>query len=250
MDFGIFEFLTIIFGIGTIIAIVLAYKIKRIDCIYITSLLHTATHPNVEILFNGERISNLFSSKILIFNNGTEAIKNTDIPDNSFPAIKLLDNQRIISYRIISSSSEENNSQIEKIDDQQLQFRFDYLNVKDGSLVELLYESNNDDEENLTFRDVVGKIIGGTSPRLIRYSKGLKTGDLVGVTIAVTILTIMGVKVVSNALPIVLSNFFVKELVGLLIGIALISFGVGSFFKIIERYLMQKLPKFAENEFD
>ena len=130
MDIGIFEFLTIIFGIGTIIGIILALKIKRIDCIYFTSLLQTTAHPSVEILFNGEKISNLFSSKILIFNNGTEHIRDVDIPNNKFPTIKLADNQRILSYRLINSSSKTINSQLVKIDDQKLQFKFDYLSSR------------------------------------------------------------------------------------------------------------------------
>lgn len=249
-EFFINNFLTIIFGIVAIIGLFQTFRTKRIDCFYTTSLLLGQSHPDVEIYFKKKRINNLFNSKILVFNSGTEEIRKDDIPDNGYPLITLSENQQIISCNIEEYSTDKINFRIEKKNERQLQVLFDYLNVSDGGSIEILYQADDVGRKSLKLNKIDGEIIGGVKPQLTYIREKMGKFDFILIPAGIISLFLFGIFIIIRIVPITIMNPNFSNFITIIIGILFLAFafvaGIGFINTILKH---RRMPEFAKKTF-
>jgi hypothetical protein len=143
------------------LSIYLFFKAHRFKQVVFTGLfanLQTRNHPEISISFRGNEIDNLSKFLVLCWNGGNEEIRHNDIPSEEPPTIQFSENVRMLSFRLLEASSPGLNFRPEPVDGRTLALRFEYLNPKDGGVIEILYETLNKEAVNV---DVSARIIGG-----------------------------------------------------------------------------------------
>lgn len=133
---------TILFGVLTIVFYIRSRKVKKPRFVYDYATLQTQGHKDVEILFKGEKISNLSISHILYYNNGTKEIRKEDIPLDSYTYIEFNEDVKLLSYDIVATCKNPIGFKIKQEGEKRLYLIFEYLNPGDGAVIEILYDNS------------------------------------------------------------------------------------------------------------
>ncbi len=96
----------------------------------------------VEVTYNGRVVERLTKTTLIFWNNGTAVIDGKDIIASDPITIVFDKNDNILSYKILKCTKNVNNFSIVKYDDHpyQLLLNFDYLDPKDGAVLEILHD--------------------------------------------------------------------------------------------------------------
>ncbi len=150
---------TLIFGL---LSVYLFFKSKRTKSILFISenyVLQTKNHPSLRLSFGDTEISNLSKATIVFFNSGTDAIKKSDVPK----LMVVLDKRvKLLSSNLTVVSSPDNKIAAVACENR-IALDLEFLNPRDGAVMEVLYESQNDADSpgNSPELSFDGTIIGG-----------------------------------------------------------------------------------------
>ena len=99
----------------------------------------------VEVTFKGKPVNRLTKTKLIFWNAGTEVVEGSNIVGSDPVSILFPDGTNILSFKILKRTREVNNFCIKRIQDRNnvLRIDFDYLDPKDGAVVEILHDSEN-----------------------------------------------------------------------------------------------------------
>ena len=160
------------------------------------------------------------------------------MPENNWPSIRVPEATRVLSAAIIERSSDDTKTELERIGESGIQFRFVYLNPGDGIVFELLVDGDLA-PSNL---QISAPVIGGSAPQFADL-QGKLTRDM-----ALSALGDFGIVISTWAL----AGWFVQRstlAVSSQIGYASIfSMGVAIWAlaqTVDRRHLRRRLPAFA-----
>lgn len=159
----------IIGWLGLLLGIVFYYKSKvekRPTFVYQDTLLQSRSYSDITIYFREEKISSLRRLRVLFFNKGRKEIRSEDNPKNTFPTIDLPVGTRIVASNILGTSNSACSLQAKRITDTSLELSFDYLNHKDGGVIEILYDGGEVRKPEIKF---AASIIGACSARSFKF---------------------------------------------------------------------------------
>jgi len=131
--------LTAIFGLASIYFYLRSRRYKQIAIVQKKASIKADSNPSISISVEGKQVRNLNKLLIVVFNAGTLEIRQEDIPNSGFPKVRFID-AILLSHRIVIVSNDKIGFRTESNADDELFFKFDYLNPNDGAVIELLYE--------------------------------------------------------------------------------------------------------------
>lgn len=162
---GIFG--TLLFGILSIVFFLRSRRHKKLVFTFNRTVVQTKAHPQISILYNGVPVENLTRLVVACWNRGSEAIRAADFPRGGKPRVNFHDSTRILSSRVLGSSKD-TEVLIEEGSPNALSFDFEYLNPRDGGVIEVLYEDQGKtSEQPFAFS---AKVIGGQPVAARQYS--------------------------------------------------------------------------------
>lgn len=115
--------------------------------------------PQLEVLYSGNKISNLTISKIAFWNDGNETITNQDIA----PAdpIKILTDDKIEIFEAeILEKIDANNFELIDLDNKSKIISFDFLAHNEGAIFKVIHSGKSSKDIS-----IVGTIIGSNRPK-------------------------------------------------------------------------------------
>lgn len=96
---------------------------------------------NVEILFDGKKIDRLTRTNLIIWNNGNDVLRGSDVAFKD-PLLITFSDGEILSYEINKITTEANNFELVNTENSaSIGFKFDYLNPKDGVNIGIVHTS-------------------------------------------------------------------------------------------------------------
>lgn len=106
---------------------------------------NTNSISNVNILYKGEPIPNLTITNFVIWNSSDKSIRENDIvPKSQLHFFVNNFDAKILDISIIKTNNPSNNTQIIPLGEEFI-FTFDYLNKKNGVVVQVIHTGQNDD---------------------------------------------------------------------------------------------------------
>jgi hypothetical protein len=168
------SFIGVILGfIGVTLAIVFFLKSRRIKRpIYTIRSVHLIRDVSdrvdfLEIKYAGERIPNLTSSKITLWNQGRETIEGSDIAQADPLSIRTAKGLKILEARVLQSVNAANRLDVSKnVDDSGASIRFDFLDYGEGAVIQVLHTGSSSSDLSVT-----GTIKGGGQFRIKHLSQ-------------------------------------------------------------------------------
>jgi hypothetical protein len=99
----------------------------------------------VEVTYKGRKVERLTRTTLILWNNGTEVLDGNSIVENDPLRFEFSEGENILSYKILRRNNDANRLKIERCEGRaaQLSLDFDYLNPKDGAVIEILHDSIN-----------------------------------------------------------------------------------------------------------
>lgn len=234
---------TFIFGLLSIYLYFKSMRSKKPVFAYDHSVLQTRVHPEITILFNEEKIENLSRSHIVFFNNGNQEIRAEDIPSSRFPIIEFNDQTRILSHKLLKSSSGETSLEVKRRSKYSIEISFDYLNPKDGAVIEVLYETAPSTKGIPA--NFIAPIKGASSVVSYKYIRKPSRIDRIFFPLMVSFWFFIGFY--SLGIYFLASQ---QSWILLIVGIATIAIGCGGFWGTIVVPLRRAVPKFAVEFFE
>lgn len=101
---------------------------------------------NIKITCEDKNISTLTITRILIWCDGEKTIYDTDIATQMPLLIKSKGKNDILEAKIILSNNSANNVYLEKIEDNLYKINFEFLDNKDGFIIQIIHTGNNSDD--------------------------------------------------------------------------------------------------------
>jgi hypothetical protein len=111
--------------------------------------------PRMKIFYDDKPIEDLRITKYLFWNSGKEPIRCSDFPDRERLVISAGQGVQILEAAILQSRSESCNCRLKQIDDSSYEIQFDYLDPRDGLVIQLSHTGSS--IRSLT---VHGRIVG------------------------------------------------------------------------------------------
>jgi hypothetical protein len=167
---------SLFFGILSLIFYFKAKSVRLPSFVYDHVLMQTKSHPEITISFRGEKIDNLSRSRILFLNKGKKEIRAQDKPQSGFPKVVFPNGTRILSVSISATSSPDIAFRAEKTTDTTLEIGYDYLNMDDGGIVEVLFDGTASTKSPIEYK---APLIGAEPVRSYRYVAKPNIFDLV-----------------------------------------------------------------------
>jgi len=161
--------------------------------------------PELELKYKGTEIQELVVTKYAIWNSGNMMLHESDIVEEK--SLQIVGDEKtshILDAKIIQCSDEDNKFNIEKSVDGNVKLSFDYVNVKDGIVVQIVHTGEAKDIK------VSCKIKGGKPVRSYNVDKEPKIGRRFGNGIIVGVWT-----------------FFTVLILLMLVLATIVSFGAG-----------------------
>lgn len=150
--------------VGTLAGVVLSIifywrsrRYKRLTLTFTQGKLLSKTHPQVQILFAGNPVENLWRLRAVCWNSGTQEVRRSDIPSERDPQL-VFENARVLS--IAHAGGSDSTEFIETNDDRSVSMKFAYLNPNDCGFFEILYENVG---ANIASFKFLSPVIGGRS---------------------------------------------------------------------------------------
>lgn len=101
----------------------------------------------LSILYDGETIDNLCVSKYSIWNSGNKTLDCSDIVTTKELTISVKEESKILEASILSVTEETNNFTYEKVDEHTIKVTFDYIDKKDGVVIQVIHTGKTEDLE-------------------------------------------------------------------------------------------------------
>lgn len=98
---------------------------------------------DVTVTYKGNEVDRLTKTTLTIWNNGTETLDGSDVVDSEPLLISFKENDKILSYKILKKTKDANAFSLINCEDatNKLRLEFEYLDPKDGVVIELLHDS-------------------------------------------------------------------------------------------------------------
>ncbi|MDP5145320.1 hypothetical protein ORI98_02550 [Shewanella sp. ULN5] len=98
---------------------------------------------DVKVTYKGNEVDRLTKTTLTIWNNGTETLDGSDVVDSDPLLISFKENDKILSYKILKKTKDANAFSLINCEDatNKLRLEFEYLDPKDGVVIELLHDS-------------------------------------------------------------------------------------------------------------
>ena len=97
---------------------------------------------NVKVTCEDKSISTLTITSILMWCDGKETIYDKDIATQMPLIVKVKDGKEILEAKIISCNNQANNITLEKFENNSYKINFEYLDNKDGSIIQVVHTGN------------------------------------------------------------------------------------------------------------
>jgi len=187
--------LAVVFGITTIVLAIKLTKRKKPAWAYATTKLiglGTDAPPELQLVFDGKSVPEVYRTLIIFFNGGNETIRKADVTDSikiRFQGAELLRN----AYPIILSNMQ---TRLEVVSRSNNMFELDfyYLDHNDGAVIEALHTKH----DRITCE---GSIIGAGTPRYVgEFAPNPPEGLRSGVIMFSVILTLIALMLWSRLL--------------------------------------------------
>lgn len=137
--------LSILSVVGFIYAIICQHKNKEKKELSFARKSHMLIQNSKEkfeklsILYDGKTVSNLCVSKYCIWNSGNRTLNRSDVVQTKEITIATIEDNKILEASILSITEETNNFTLEKIDEQTVRVLFDYVDRKDGVVIQVVH---------------------------------------------------------------------------------------------------------------
>ena len=99
----------------------------------------------LDIKYDGNPIADFAVSRILLWNSGNRTIMFDDMVPTKELSIEMKEGESILDYEILFSSEKTNKFSIEKINDNRIIVKFDYIDKNDGVVVQILHTGTQED---------------------------------------------------------------------------------------------------------
>lgn len=99
----------------------------------------------ISISYDGKRVEDLCVSKFTIWNSGNRTLNCSDIVESKELTISTSQNNIILDVEIIVCSEETNKFSVETIDETTIKINFDYVDKKDGTIVQIIHTGTDSD---------------------------------------------------------------------------------------------------------
>lgn len=155
-------FLTVFFGIITIIFYYRSPP-KVIKCVILSNQLINNTQSqfsNLNILYGGKQVKKLSVSKITFWNSSFSTITKEDLIKKAPFSVTVNDGE-ILELSVLGGKDTSNQIGVDFIDDCSAKIYFDYLNHKEGGIIQVIHTGNQK-------IDISQKLMGG---KIIKYTK-------------------------------------------------------------------------------
>ncbi|MEX5393819.1 hypothetical protein ACVH7R_11000 [Acinetobacter baumannii] len=162
--------ITLVISIFAIIlSVFLYFKSKQKYSLnhYVSSTLlinknDTEKPEEVEILFAGKSVDKLYKTLIYIWNSGNLTIRRTDLETIDKLRLSIENNTEVLSIKIIQVTRDVINFSIDnQIDSKNHEIKFDYLDPKDGAVIEVFHTGDLNDLKLKGIVIGIPEIIGG-----------------------------------------------------------------------------------------
>lgn len=160
--------------------------------------------PKLDLLYDGQNIDDLTITKYAIWNSGNEVLNWSDIVIVS-PLRIICNNAKILDVQIIEQSDETNAFKILDKKDNYVKIEFDYVNINDGIVIQILHTGDAADI------DVDCRIKGGRKPR--NFNHNLKKNSKKNKKHKIIAITAMGIDVFMIW---AMSFFLIAEKIGII----------------------------------
>ncbi len=153
--FVILSLLLSIIGLIATIKIAFIQKILQFN-IFNSELINNKkfTLSKIKFLYDETPVEKLTTSKIVFWNNSFRAIKKKNIP-KAAPLTISLKEGKIIEISVLEGNETGNKVSISNTSDTHAIIKFDYLNRKEGGIIQVMHTGNEDSIS------ISGKVIGG-----------------------------------------------------------------------------------------
>jgi hypothetical protein len=152
-------FTTILAVVSIIMAVVFYFNPMNLENInysiknYNLFVDYTSKLNDLTIKYKNNIVKDLTITNISIWNSGKITIDKKDIPLKAPLGISITGN--ILDYQLLYSSNKANNIILNKTDSGKLLINFDYLDVNDGFVIQLIH-----DQKSISSSNIIGNIKG------------------------------------------------------------------------------------------
>lgn len=162
--------------ISVVLAIVFYLKAKERKvltyCLRSSSLIRGKKRKleKLSITYAGNQIDNLSVSRFTIWNSGNKTLNKDDIVATKEVTITALEENKILDAELIACSEGTNNFSVKIIDEHTVKVLFDYVDKKEGAVVQILHTGTNDTlriDYKIKGGMPIKKFINETFPRII-----------------------------------------------------------------------------------
>lgn len=150
----ILNLITLLLAIGGIIFTIFFYfKSKKIKLpTYMVRTVNLVKEKiqkidTVQILYSGEKVSNLSISKIAFWNAGKETINSNDVAINNTLKVKIHDDFNILDAEVLYQKNSANDFKIKISENHKnIDISFDYFDYEEGLVLQIFHTGNSSDD--------------------------------------------------------------------------------------------------------
>lgn len=117
----------------------------------------------IKLFYGEEEIKNVAVTKFAFWNSGNVVLTRNDVVENKELTITCGENAKILEVQIIATNEETNKFEVTLIDEKHAIVTFDYIDVKEGAVVQVIYTGRDDFE--ITCKIKGGKALKSIEPQ-------------------------------------------------------------------------------------
>ena len=169
--------MSVIFGLTSlVISLIRRRKNDRIYFIEKTFLIfyRPKNVPKLKITYEDKEVETLSVSRILIFNDSERTIDKSDLKTIEPIKIHSENKIKIFETNVLHQSKKANNIRIRQTNDSSIELDFDYLDKKEGGIIEIIHNNMGDRIFELTgyvksIKEIVRMTNPESTPRIILF---------------------------------------------------------------------------------
>lgn len=117
----------------------------------------------IKLFYGEEEIKNVAVTKFAFWNSGNVVLTRNDVVENKELTITCGENAKILEVQIIATNEETNKFEVTLIDEKHAIVTFDYIDVKEGTVVQVIHTGKDDFE--ITCKIKGGKPLKSIEPQ-------------------------------------------------------------------------------------
>jgi uncharacterized integral membrane protein len=150
----ILNLITLLLAISGIVFTIYFYsKSKKVKLpIYVVRSINLVKEKiqkidSVQILYSGDKVSNLSISKIALWNAGKETINSQDVALNNSIKVKIKDDFEILDAEILFQKNDANDFKTKiSEDNKNIEISFDFFDFEEGIVLQIFHSGNSSDD--------------------------------------------------------------------------------------------------------